>query len=41
MNFEIMPELHYRYGYPVALAGMALIAGGLYWYFRTRWGSKW
>ena len=41
MNFENMPELHYRYGYPVALAGMALIAGGLYWYFRTRWGSKW
>ncbi len=41
MNFENMPELHYRYGYPIALAGMALIAGGLYWYFRTRWGSKW
>ena len=41
MNFENMPELHYRYSYPIALAGMALIAGGLYWYFRTRWGSKW
>ena len=41
MNFDNMPELHYRYSYPVALAGMALIGGGLYWYFRTRWGSKW
>ena len=27
MNFDNMPELHYRYSYPVALAGMALIAG--------------
>ena len=41
MNFDIMPELHYHYSYPVALAGMALIAGGLYWRFRARWGSKW
>ena len=41
MNFDVMPDLHYRYSYPVALAGMALIAGGLYWYFRARWGSKW
>ncbi len=41
MNFENMPELHTHYGYPIALAGMALIAGGLYLYFRTRWGSKW
>ena len=36
MNFDIMPELHYRYSYPIALGGMALIAGGLYWYFRSR-----
>ena len=36
MNFDVMPELHYRYGYPAALAGMALIAGGLYWYFLSR-----
>jgi magnesium transporter len=37
MNFEVMPELHYRYGYPAALGGMALLASGLYWYFRSRW----
>ena len=36
MNFDVMPELHYRYSYPIALGGMALIAGGLYWYFRSR-----
>jgi len=40
MNFEVMPELHYRYGYPLALAGMALIAGGLVWYFRSRWWPR-
>jgi Mg2+ and Co2+ transporter CorA len=40
MNFEVMPELHYRYGYPLVLAGMALLAGGLVWYFRTRWWTK-
>jgi magnesium transporter len=36
MNFEAKPELHYRYGYPLALGLMALIAGGLYWFFRSR-----
>ena len=36
MNFDVMPELHYRYGYPVALGLMALVAGGLHWYFRSR-----
>ena len=36
MNFDVMPELHYPYGYPVALAGMALIGGGLIWRFRSR-----
>lgn len=40
MNFDRMPELHYRYGYPAALGAMALIAGGLYWYFRSRWWQK-
>jgi len=40
MNFDVMPELHYRYGYPITLGGMALIAGGLCWYFRTRWWPK-
>ena len=37
MNFEAMPELRWRYGYPAALGAMALVAAGLGWYFRTRW----
>ena len=40
MNFELMPELHYRYSYPVVLAVMAALAAGLTWYFRTRWWEK-
>ena len=40
MNFEFMPELHWRYGYFVVLGGMALLAGGLFWYFRSRWWPK-
>ena len=39
MNFDFMPELHYRYGYPLVLGGMALVGGGLGWYFRSRWGK--
>lgn len=34
MNFEFMPELGYRYAYPLTLAGMAAIAAGLLWWFR-------
>jgi magnesium transporter len=43
MNFDTaspwnMPELGWRIGYPVVLAGMAAIAGGLVLYFRRkRW----
>ena len=40
MNFEVMPELHYRYGYPLVLAGMALIAAGTVRYLRSRWWRK-
>ncbi len=40
MNFEVMPELHYRYGYPLTLAAMALIAGGLFWIVRSRWWPR-
>jgi magnesium transporter len=29
MNFTHMPELHWTYGYPFALALMAAVAGGL------------
>jgi magnesium transporter len=36
MNFDLMPEPHFHYGYPVILGGMGAIAGGLYWYFRSR-----
>lgn len=38
MNFEHMPELHFRYGYPTALAGIATLCSILYWRFRkTGW----
>jgi magnesium transporter len=36
MNFEYMPELHTRWGYPAVLAAMALTAGGFLWWFRRR-----
>ena len=36
MNFEHMPELDWRLGYPVALALMVLISVGLYSIFRRR-----
>lgn len=38
MNFDHMPELHYRYSYFVVLAAMAAIMVGLYLVFRrNRW----
>lgn len=38
MNFEYMPELHWRFGYPAALAVIALVCGVLYVRFkRTGW----
>ncbi|MCU0242120.1 MAG: magnesium/cobalt transporter CorA [Vicinamibacteria bacterium] len=38
MNFEHMPELHWRYGYFMVLFAMALISGGLlYWFRRNQW----
>lgn len=36
MNFQHMPELGWRYGYPAALGVMAAVAGGLIFYFRSR-----
>ncbi|HET9753125.1 MAG TPA: magnesium/cobalt transporter CorA [Myxococcales bacterium] len=36
MNFEGMPELHWRLGYPVALAAMGLTAAGLLLWFKRR-----
>jgi magnesium transporter len=34
MNFEHMPELHWRYGYPVALGLIVVFCGYLYYRFR-------
>jgi magnesium transporter len=38
MNFEHMPELHWRYGYPLVLAAIGAICGLLYVRFkRAKW----
>jgi magnesium transporter len=38
MNFEHMPELHWRYGYPFALLLMLAVALAFAWHFkRRRW----
>jgi magnesium transporter len=36
MNFDHMPELHWRYGYPVAILGMLVLMGVLWAVFRKR-----
>jgi magnesium transporter len=36
MNFEYMPELHWRYGYLAVLFLMVLISAGLYFYFKRK-----
>lgn len=38
MNFDDMPELHWRWGYPAVMAIMAAIAGVLAWWF---WRKGW
>jgi magnesium transporter len=38
MNFEFMPELHYRYGYHAVMFGMLGIAVGMFLYMKSR---KW
>lgn len=38
MNFQVMPELHWRYGYPVCLGVMAAIDGYLFYLLRK---AKW
>ncbi len=38
MNFEYMPELHHKWGYPGAVVMMVAIAGGMLYYFKRR---KW
>ena len=38
MNFEFMPELHWRYGYALVLGAMGCACGWLYWHFkRAHW----
>ncbi len=38
MNFRYMPEIHWRYGYPLALGAMGAVALLLLYYFkRIRW----
>jgi magnesium transporter len=34
MNFEFMPELKWKYGYPCALSIMLGVCGRLYWRFK-------
>ena len=36
MNFEYMPELKWRYGYPLAIVGMLVIASSFFYYFRRK-----
>lgn len=36
MNFQFMPELGYRYSYPIALGSMALVAIGMLAWFRWK-----
>ena len=36
MNFAVMPELGWRWGYPVAIGGMVLLSGLLFWFFQRR-----
>lgn len=38
MNFDVMPELHWAYGYPIAIGAMAAFAVGLYGVFKYK---KW
>ena len=38
MNFEIMPELHWKYGYPTVLGIIVVLCTGLYgWFKRAKW----
>ncbi|QIM67393.1 magnesium and cobalt transport protein CorA [Mannheimia granulomatis] len=36
MNFEFMPELHFKYGYPMAIGLMILAASAPYIYFKRK-----
>jgi magnesium transporter len=36
MNFEYMPELHFRYSYPLLWLAMLTVGGGMVYYFRRK-----
>jgi len=36
MNFDVLPELHWEYGYPFVLTVIAIVCGWLYWKFRSK-----
>ena len=36
MNFDVMPELRWRWGYPAVLGTMLLLSSLLFWFFRRR-----
>jgi magnesium transporter len=36
MNFDVMPELHWRFGYPLAIGAMLLSAALPLWYFKRK-----
>lgn len=38
MNFEFMPELHKKWGYPMVWVVMLSVSGGMVWYFKRK---KW
>jgi magnesium transporter len=38
MNFEFMPELHWKYGYPLFLAGLTTMGLSMYIYMKRK---KW
>lgn len=38
MNFQYMPELYWRWSYPIVLAAMATVSAGMLFYFRKK---KW
>jgi magnesium transporter len=38
MNFEVMPELHWRYGYPFAIGMMIFSSMAFLWFFKRK---KW
>ncbi|MGX1792395.1 magnesium/cobalt transporter CorA [Microbacterium sp. NPDC055312] len=36
MNFHVMPELHWAFGYPLSIAAMVALGGGLYLAFKRK-----